>query len=221
MSVSGKENYFVQKSFDVFGILTWYVTQAWNKIFSNRFVSVLPLLWLFFSPPFLLSLLALYDLPLRISECGLFLCRPEPGALIQNMGCASSVAVLSMGGSWAEVPIRVFLYFWMSAGSQLSRFKVNKTATVLQSLQGASSSPWLFFFSSLVWEFLKCEREQKESSWKWRKRGITKKPGCFLQNVLNFNSLQSGPFSLERHCRTMAFRNGTDYSGHLFSVPSL
>lgn len=181
MSVSGKENYFVQKSFDVFGILTWYVTQAWNKIFSNRFVSVLPLLWLFLSPPFLLSLLALYDHPLRILECGLFLCRPEPGAL---MGCASSIAVLSMDGSWAEVLIRVFLYFWMSAGSQLSRFKVNKTATVLQSLQGASSSPWLFFFFqfgvrvSEMWEgtkrkFLKVKKKRNH------KKTWVLPPECF------------------------------------------
>ena len=79
-------------------------------------------------------------LPLQ-SERGLFLCQCEPGTLIQNMRCASSVAVLSVDGPWAEVLIYFFLHFWMSADSQLSRFYVNKMATFWQSLRSASSSP--------------------------------------------------------------------------------
>lgn len=45
------------------------------------------------------------------------------------------------------------------------------------------------------------------------------KPGCFLRNVLNFNSVQSGPFSLERHCRSMKIRHDTDVLGSSLFCP--
>lgn len=146
------------------------MTQAWKKIFLNRFVSVLPLLSLSFSSPFLLSLLVLYGLPFTIFERCLLLCQCEMGAPCSGPECWWS---LSRG------PDSTFLDFWMSADSQLSRLHMKKTATFWQSLWSASSSPF-FFLYFLVW----CEsfwnvrgnKKKKKSFWKWRNVRITKKP---------------------------------------------
>lgn len=127
---------FPQGFFGGFEMLTWYVTQTWNKIFLNiAFFALLS----HFSALSLLSILVLCGFPTAVFEYGLFLYH-QWGALTQNMGCASSRVDLSIDGPWAEVLIHLFLCLWVLAGSHLPRFNANKKAMFWQSFLASSSS---------------------------------------------------------------------------------
>lgn len=105
---------------------------TWNKIFLNRFVSMLPLL---FSSPFLP---VFYNLKTLKSLCTW----PLPVSLWARCAHTKHGMYLLCGVfTVLEVLMRWFLHFWMLPDTQLSTSNVNKMATFWQSLGSASSSP--------------------------------------------------------------------------------